>query len=148
MNCKNTFKLLYQLILIILFFQSENEIITITSALLVLNVLLTVIPALISSFLPDIFEGFRYVLLFLSVFCKHLTYQHIFSRLAAWNTSQKNRVPEIHLFHLQISLYVLFVQLYSMYPCSFVLYLKQQYSATDNLVFTHTIKVRHFLYKI
>lgn len=51
----------------ILFFQSENEIITITSALLVLNVLLTVIPALISSFLPDIFEGFRYVLLFLVV---------------------------------------------------------------------------------
>ncbi|XP_016662477.1 hamartin isoform X3 [Acyrthosiphon pisum] len=99
--------------------KSENEIITITSALLALNVLLTVIPALISSFLPDIFEGF--------------------SRLAAWNTSQKNKVPEIHLFHLQISLYVLFVQLYSMYPCSFVLYLKQQYSTPD-LVFTHTIK--------
>ncbi|CAH1709062.1 hamartin isoform X2 [Aphis gossypii] len=101
--------------------KSENEIITITSALLALNVLLTVIPALISSFLPDIFEGF--------------------SRLAAWNTSQKNKVSEIHLFHLQISLYVLFVQLYSMYPCSFVLYLKQQYSTSDNhLVFTHTIK--------
>ncbi|KAL4148614.1 hypothetical protein QTP88_002799 [Uroleucon formosanum] len=99
--------------------KSENEIITITSALLALNVLLTVIPALISSFLPDIFEGF--------------------SRLAAWNTSQKHKVPEIHLFHLQISLYVLFVQLYSMYPCSFVLYLKQQYSTPD-LVFTHTIK--------
>ncbi|XP_060843203.1 hamartin isoform X3 [Rhopalosiphum padi] len=101
--------------------KSENEIIIITSALLALNVLLTVIPALISSFLPDIFEGF--------------------SRLAAWNTSQKNKVSEIHLFHLQISLYVLFVQLYSMYPCSFVLYLKQQYSTSDNhLVFTHTIK--------
>ncbi|VVC28745.1 Hypothetical protein CINCED_3A011113 [Cinara cedri] len=101
--------------------KSENEIITITSALLVLNVLLTVIPAFISEFLPDIFDGF--------------------SRLAAWNTSQKNRVPEIYLFHLQISLYVLFVQLYSMYPCSFVLYLKQHYSTPDNqLVFTHTIK--------
>ncbi|XP_025416247.1 hamartin isoform X2 [Sipha flava] len=101
--------------------KTESEIIPITSALLVLNVLLTVIPALISSFLPEIFEGF--------------------SRLAAWNTSQKNRVPEIHLFHLRISLYVLFVQLYSMYPCSFVLYLKQQYSVADNnLVFTHTIK--------
>jgi len=51
-------------LLITIFFQSENEIIIITSALLALNVLLTVIPALISSFLPDIFEGFRYVLLF------------------------------------------------------------------------------------
>lgn len=65
-----------------------------------------------------------------------------FSRLAAWNTSQKNRVPEIHLFHLQISLYVLFVQLYSMYPCSFISFLMQQYSVPDHhLVFTHTIKV-------
>ncbi|XP_025197521.1 hamartin isoform X2 [Melanaphis sacchari] len=101
--------------------KSENEIIIITSALLALNVLLTVIPALISSSLPDIFEGF--------------------SRLAAWNTSQKNKVSEIHLFHLQISLYVLFVQLYSMYPCSFVIYLNKQYSKPDNhLVFTHTIK--------
>lgn len=64
--------------------------------------------------------------------------------MAAWNTSQKNIAPEIHLFHLQISLYVLFVQLYSMYPCSFVLFLKQQYSAPANhLVFTHTIKVRN-----
>lgn len=47
--------------LIYLFFQSENDIITITSALLVLNVLLTVIPAFISAFLPDIFDGFRYL---------------------------------------------------------------------------------------
>lgn len=53
--------------LLFYFFQSENEIITITSALLVLNVLLTVIPALIASFLPDIFEGFRYTLLSLLV---------------------------------------------------------------------------------
>lgn len=44
-------------------FQTENEIIAIISALLVLNVLLTVIPALISSFLPEIFDGFRYVIL-------------------------------------------------------------------------------------
>jgi len=57
-----TFNIFY--LLIKCFFQSENEIITITSALLSLNVLLTVIPALISSFLPDIFEGFRYVSLF------------------------------------------------------------------------------------
>ncbi|XP_050534355.1 hamartin isoform X1 [Daktulosphaira vitifoliae] len=99
----------------------ENEIITITSALLVLNVLLTVIPALIASSLSDIFEGF--------------------SRLAAWNTSHKHRAPEIHLFHLQISLYVLFVQLYSMYPCSFVSFLKLEYSKKDNhVVFNHTIK--------
>jgi len=57
-----TFNIFY--FLINFFFQSENEIITITSALLALNVLLTVIPALISSFLPDIFEGFRYVLFY------------------------------------------------------------------------------------
>lgn len=51
-------------------FQSENDIITITSALLVLNVLLTVIPAFISAFLPDIFDGFRYLHIITVLFVK------------------------------------------------------------------------------
>ncbi|XP_046998825.1 hamartin isoform X2 [Schistocerca americana] len=99
----------------------ETDILPLMSALLVLIVLLPMIPALLGPHLQDIFE--------------------VFSRLAAWNTNNPNKLPAEHLLHLQISLYFLFHRLYGMYPCNFLGYLRSQYSQRDNLVvFSHTIK--------
>ncbi|XP_049827317.1 hamartin isoform X4 [Schistocerca gregaria] len=99
----------------------ETDILPLMSALLVLIVLLPMIPALLGPYLQDIFE--------------------VFSRLAAWNTNNPNKLPAEHLLHLQISLYFLFHRLYGMYPCNFLGYLRSQYSQRDNLVvFSHTIK--------
>ena len=65
-----------------------------------------------------------------------------FSRLAAWNTNNPNKLPEDHLIHLQVSLHSLFHRLYGMYPCNFLSYLRSEYSHRENLgVFSHTIKV-------
>ncbi|PSN42592.1 hypothetical protein C0J52_08706 [Blattella germanica] len=61
--------------------KAEIDILPLMSALLVLIVLLPMIPALIGSYLQDIFE--------------------VFSRLAAWNTNNPNKLPEDHLLHLQ-----------------------------------------------
>lgn len=35
--------------------------------------------------------------------------------------------PEIHLLHLDVAVYYYFVQLYTMYPCNFMDYLKARY---------------------
>jgi len=36
-------------------------------------------------------------------------------------------VPEVHLLHLDVAVYYYFVQLYTMYPCNFLDYLKARY---------------------
>ncbi|XP_066991586.2 hamartin isoform X2 [Anabrus simplex] len=101
--------------------KTETEILCLMSALLVIIVLLPMIPTLIGPFLQDIFE--------------------IFSRLAAWNTNNPTKLPEEHLLHLQISLYVLFHRLYGMYPCNFLSFLRHEYGQREHLViFSHTIK--------
>lgn len=99
----------------------ETDILPLMSALLVLIVLLPMIPALIGSHLQDIFE--------------------VFSRLAAWNTNNPNKLLEEHLLHLQAGLYTLFHRLYGMYPCNFLSYLRNEYGQRENLgIFSHTIK--------
>ncbi|KAG8232141.1 hypothetical protein J437_LFUL012151 [Ladona fulva] len=101
--------------------KTEVDILPLMSALLVIIVLLPMIPALIGPHLQDIFD--------------------VFSRLAAWNTNNPNKLPEQHLLHLQIGLYALFHRLYGMYPCNFLSYLRTEYSVRDNLgIFSHTIK--------
>lgn len=99
----------------------ETDILPLMSALLVLIVLLPMIPALIGNYLQDIFE--------------------VFSRLAAWNTNNPNKLLEEHLLHLQAGLYTLFHRLYGMYPCNFLSYLRNEYGQRENLgIFSHTIK--------
>ncbi|XP_069705374.1 hamartin isoform X2 [Periplaneta americana] len=99
----------------------ETDILPLMSALLILIVLLPMIPALIGNYLQDIFE--------------------VFSRLAAWNTNNPNKLPEEHLLHLQVGLYALFQRLYGMYPCNFLSYLRNEYGQWENLgIFSHTIK--------
>lgn len=99
----------------------ETDILLLMSALLVVIVLLPMIPSLISPHLNEIFD--------------------VFSRLAAWNTNNPNKVPEQNLLHLQVGLFELFNRLYGMYPCNFLYYLRHQYSLRENLdVFSHTIK--------
>ncbi|XP_071443239.1 hamartin isoform X2 [Hetaerina americana] len=101
--------------------KTEIDILPLMSALLVIIVLLPMIPALIGPYLPDIFD--------------------VFSRLAAWNTNNPNKLPEEHLLHLQLGLYSLFHRLYGMYPCNFLSYLRLEYGIRENLgIFSHTIK--------
>lgn len=99
----------------------ETDILPLMSALLVVIVLLPMIAGLMEPYLQDIFQ--------------------VFSRLAEWNTNNPNKVPEVHLLHLQMGLYALFHRLYGMYPCNFLSYLRHQYSLRDKLaIFSHTIK--------
>ncbi|XP_046388125.1 hamartin isoform X2 [Ischnura elegans] len=101
--------------------KTEVDILPLMSALLVIIVLLPMIPALIGPYLQDIFD--------------------VFSRLAAWNTNNPNKLPEEHLLHLQLGLYALFHRLYGMYPCNFLSYLRVEYGVRENLgIFSHTIK--------
>lgn len=101
--------------------KTETDILILVSALLTLIVLLPMIPAYVGPHLQEIFE--------------------VFSRLAAWNTNNPNKLPEVQLVHLQVSLHSLFHRLYGMYPCNFLSYLRNEYSSRENLgVFSHTIK--------
>lgn len=107
--------------------KTESDVVEVISALLVLNVLLPIIPGLIGSrsHLTDIFE--------------------VFSRLAAWNSDNPRQLTSSHVLHLQVALYALFYQLYGMFPCTFLSYLKQEYNVKCDStnacnVFNHTIK--------
>ncbi|XP_063230787.1 hamartin [Bacillus rossius redtenbacheri] len=101
--------------------RTEMDILSLMSALLVIIVLLPMFPALVGAHLQELFE--------------------IFSRLAAWNTNNPNKLPEEHLLHLQVSLYSLFLRLYAMYPCNFLSYLRREYGQPECLgIFSHTIK--------
>uniref|UniRef100_T1HA06 Uncharacterized protein n=1 Tax=Rhodnius prolixus TaxID=13249 RepID=T1HA06_RHOPR len=101
--------------------KTEKEVISLMNALLTVIILLPIIAGLFAPHLVDLFE--------------------VFSHLASWNTNNPNKVPEGHLLHLQIGLYVLFNRLYGMYPCNFLSYLKQEYTIKQNIpIFTHTIK--------
>lgn len=99
----------------------ETDILLLMSALLIIIILLPMIPSLMAQHLHEIFD--------------------VFSRLAAWNTNNPNKVPEYNLIHLQVGLCELFNRLYGMYPCNFLYYLRHTYTQRDNLdVFSHTIK--------
>lgn len=101
--------------------KTEKEVISLMNALLTVIILLPIIAGLFAPHLGDLFE--------------------VFSHLASWNTNNPNKVPDGHLLHLQIGLYVLFNRLYGMYPCNFLTYLKQEYTIKQNIpIFTHTIK--------
>ncbi|KAJ8888284.1 hypothetical protein PR048_007771 [Dryococelus australis] len=101
--------------------KNEMDILSLISALLVIIFLLQMFPALVGAHLQDLFE--------------------IFSRLAAWNTNNPNKLPEEHLLHLQVSLCALFLRLYAMYPCNFLSYLRCEYGQQECLgIFSHTIK--------
>ena len=101
--------------------KTDGDVVVLVNALLVLTALIPIIPNLEAFILNDIFEGF--------------------SRLAAWNYSHQPKQPEVYVLHLQIALYALFHRLYGMYPCNFLSYLRQHYSARENLpIFSHTVK--------
>ncbi|XP_057651489.1 hamartin isoform X3 [Diorhabda carinulata] len=99
--------------------RNEVELLPLISALLVLIVLLPTIPSAMGYYLRDIFE--------------------IFSRLASWNCNP-GKFVEDQLIHMQVALYALFLRLYGMFPCSFLIYLKYQYKDKNTPVFVHTIK--------
>ena len=61
-------------------------------------------------------------------------------------------VPEVHLVHLDVAVYYYFVQLYTMYPCNFMDYLKARYGPNGEVyIFKRHIAVSNviiLLYKI
>lgn len=101
----------------------ETDMVLVMSALLLLIILLPMIAGLIGPVLQEIFE--------------------IFSRLAAWNTHNPNKMSESYMLHLQVGLYALFHRLYGMFPCNFLAFLRKEYSQRDiqrDTIFRHTIK--------
>ncbi|XP_022201309.2 hamartin [Nilaparvata lugens] len=99
----------------------ETDMLLVMSALLLLIILLPMIAGLIGPVLQEIFD--------------------IFSRLAAWNTNNPNKMSESYMLHLQVGLYALFHRLYGMFPCNFLAYLRKEYSQRDSItIFRHTIK--------
>ncbi|XP_054274204.1 hamartin [Macrosteles quadrilineatus] len=101
--------------------KTETELIPLMSALLVINILLPMVAGLMDTYLQEIFQ--------------------VFSHLAVWDTTNPTKLPEPHLLHLQMALYALFLRLYGMYPCSFINYLKQEYSHPHkSAIYNHTIK--------
>ncbi|XP_065217952.1 hamartin isoform X2 [Planococcus citri] len=98
----------------------ESEIVTIVSALLILNILIPLVPISVGSILPDIFS--------------------VFSKLAARNCNSNN-YQDAQLVHLQISLYTLFHRLYGMFPNNFINFLRKEYMTNETYpVFSHTVK--------
>ncbi|XP_044767181.1 hamartin isoform X2 [Coccinella septempunctata] len=100
--------------------KTEDDILALISALLLIIVLMPMIPSLIALHLQEIFD--------------------IFSRLASWNLGTGAYFDKQMMIHMQISLYALFLRLYGMYPCNFVAYLRSFYRDKNNPVFIHTIQ--------
>ena len=125
--------------------KTDNDVVVLVNALLVLTALIPIIPNLEAFILNDIFEGSYY---FQTILLDNWTWLNndwflcvAFSRLAAWNYTNQPKQPEVYVLHLQIALYALFHRLYGMYPCNFLSYLRQHYSVRENLpIFSHTVK--------
>lgn len=54
------------------------------------------------------------------------------------------QVGEDQIIHLQVALYALFLRLYGMYPCNFLLFLRTHFKDKNDPIFCHTIKVLIF----
>ncbi|KAB0797056.1 hypothetical protein PPYR_11117 [Photinus pyralis] len=101
--------------------KTESDILLLLSALLALVVLLPTVPSRMGQYLQEVFE--------------------IFSRLAAWNCSNPEKLVEEQMIHMQVALYALFQRLYGMYPCNFLAYLRNQYRSKEQIpIFVHTVK--------
>ncbi|XP_037026042.1 hamartin [Bradysia coprophila] len=99
--------------------KTEQNIITIMSALFCIITLLPIIPTSMPQYLQDLFD--------------------IFSYLASWNCTNEPRLTDDQQIHLQIGLSTFFQRLYGMYPCNFLAFLTK--SQTDrHRVYCHTIK--------
>lgn len=51
------------------------------------------------------------------------------------------KIGEEQIIHLQVALYALFLRLYGMYPCNFLLFLRTHFKDKNDPIFCHTIKV-------
>lgn len=101
--------------------KTETDILLLLSTLLALVVMLPIVPSRMGQYLQDVFE--------------------IFSRLAAWNCSNPEKLVEEQMIHMQVALYALFQRLYGMYPCNFLAYLRNQYRSKEQMpIFVHTVK--------
>ncbi|XP_031746841.1 hamartin isoform X2 [Xenopus tropicalis] len=91
----------------------DNDVVVLTTGVLVL---ITVLPMIPQSGKQHLYEFFD-----------------IFGRLATWCLKNPGRVAKICLVHLHASVYALFHRLYGMYPCNFVSFLRSHYSMKENL---------------
>uniref|UniRef100_A0A1X7TPV9 Hamartin n=1 Tax=Amphimedon queenslandica TaxID=400682 RepID=A0A1X7TPV9_AMPQE len=85
----------------------------ITSSVYLLCALIPLNPYHVTPHLPDIFESF--------------------TLLATLNCGGENKVSEEVLLSVRVAVYFLFLQLYSLYPCSFVQYLKGRFGPTGEV---------------
>ncbi|XP_041428353.1 hamartin isoform X2 [Xenopus laevis] len=91
----------------------DNDVVVLTTGVLVL---ITVLPMIPQSGKQHLYEFFD-----------------IFGRLAIWCLKNPGCVAEMCLVHLHASVYALFHRLYGMYPCNFVSFLRSHYSMKENL---------------
>lgn len=100
-------------------FQSEQNIITIMSALFCIITLLPIIPTSMPQYLQDLFDIFLY--------------------LASWNCSNEPRLTDDQQIHLRIGVSTFFQRLYGMYPCNFLAFLTKLQMDRQR-VYGHTVK--------
>ncbi|KAG1714356.1 Hamartin [Nymphon striatum] len=84
--------------------KTDNNILNICNGVYTIVILLPTVPSFIKQHLQDIFE--------------------IFSRLVIFHVKPGN-VPQVHILHLNVTLFEMFSRLYGMYPCHFITYLRQ-----------------------
>ncbi|KAG8447585.1 hypothetical protein GDO86_014913 [Hymenochirus boettgeri] len=91
--------------------KGDNDVVVLTSGVLVLITVLPMIPQSGKQYLFEFFD--------------------IFGRLAARCLNNPDHIAEICLVHLHASVYALFHRLYGMYPCNFVSFLRSHYSMKE-----------------
>lgn len=96
------------------YLKSEVDIPMLMSGLMVLVILLPVVPVSIASHLHDVFE--------------------IFARVAGLMVKKPANAPEVFMLHLHIAVYVLFLRLYGMFPCTFLNFMRAHFTKKENLM--------------
>ncbi|KAJ8668700.1 hypothetical protein QAD02_010363 [Eretmocerus hayati] len=112
----------------------EEDIVLLMSALLLLIILLPMLPVALIPYLHEIFEVFaRIVSYHYHRFPSFSMINVPTSTSLLLNVHDSNHVNQIYVLHLQVGLHNLFHRLYAMYPCNFVMFLKQQLLQRDQL---------------
>ncbi|XP_076436309.1 hamartin-like [Babylonia areolata] len=94
--------------------KTEIDIPILMTGVMTLVILLPVVPVNIGHHLNEVFD--------------------IFARLASLIRKKPGSTPDIFMLHLNIGVYVLFLRLYGMFPCTFLNFLATNYTKKENFM--------------